>query len=151
MVHDYIEILKTYLMSWWKLLLIPIIFFVILMLIGILKNKNKKSIYSNVFLAVMFILLGLIKTVPVLLDISQNTTDVLEYKSAYYYNQAYFDDSYDIFAKQILVVKNDDTKIQLGDTTREFPFEMENGTIVFAEHSKIILDYTGYVIKESHF
>ena len=159
MEQEYLEILKDYLFTTWKILIVPILVIIIIMIITLAKNnwkiickrKYNKSIILEFVLVLLILISGTIYTIPVIFDITQNSIKIEQYEYAYYYNQAYSEDNYGLFQQPILVVKKDNTKIQLNDTTYDFPFEIENGTIIYATHSKIILEYSGTIINQDSF
>ena len=150
MPPEYLDILMEYLFFVWTILLIPIAVIIIAMIISLAKRKwkfNKTVIWEGVLL-VLIIILGVAYTAPVAIDTSQNSIEVAQYSYAYYYNQ---DESNGLFHRSILVETDNGTKVYLNDTKDNFPFEIENGTIIYAKHSKIILEYTGTVINQDHF
>lgn len=152
---QYADILSGYIAFTWKILCIPIIVLLVIFIVCLIKNRHNlkskkvvKGLLTDVFLLVCFLALGAVETVPAYLDIKENATAVVPYESAYYYNQS---DDVNIFKTPILVVLNDGTQMELGDASLDFPFETANGTITYAKHSKIILDYTGTVVHEDRF
>ena len=150
MPPKYLDILTEYLFFVWTILLIPIAIIIIAMIISLAKRKwkfNKTVIWEGILL-VLIIILGVAYTAPVAIDASQNSIEVAQYSYAYYYNQ---DESNGLFHRSILVETDNGTKVYLNDTKDNFPFEIENGTIIYAKHSKIILEYTGTVINQDHF
>ena len=159
MGQEYLIILNDYLQFMWKLLCIPIIAMIVIIVFSLAKRKWKlkqngkldKVIICELAIAFLISICGVIYTIPVLIDIDQNSITVESFKYAYYYNQAYTEDNYGLLQRPILVVKDDNSKIQLNDTTYHFPFEIENGTITYATHSRIILEYSGTVINQDGF
>ena len=150
MPPEYLDILMEYLFFVWTILLIPITVIIIALIISLAKRKwkfNKTVIWEGILL-VLIIILGVAYTAPVAIDASQNSIEVAQYSYAYYYNQ---DESNGLFHRSILVETDNGTKVYLNDTKDNFPFEIENGTIIYAKHSKIILEYTGTVINQDHF
>ena len=150
MPPEYLDILMEYLFFVWTILLIPIAVIIIAMIISLAKRKwkfNKTVIWEGILL-VLIIIIGVAYTAPVAIDASQNSIEVAQYSYAYYYNQ---DESNGLFHRSILVETDNGTKVYLNDTKDNFPFEIENGTIIYAKHSKIILEYTGTVINQDHF
>ena len=150
MPPEYLDILMEYLFFVWTILLIPIAVIIIAMIISLAKRKwkfNKTVIWEGILL-VLIIILGVAYTAPVAIDASQTSIEVAQYSYAYYYNQ---DESNGLFHRSILVETDNGTKVYLNDTKDNFPFEIENGTIIYAKHSKIILEYTGTVINQDHF
>lgn len=158
MIALYETILRDYIVSIWRFCLIPLTLVLVAFVAHIIKNRKKlksqktrKGIFLNVFLLLGIVLIGAIHTVPAATDIRQNAVIVAQYKSAYYYNQSYLNDEAFLGRNPIMVVLSDGTHLELGDTSFDFPFEMENGTIIYAKHSKIILEYSGTIIHEDHF
>ena len=150
MPPEYLDILMEYLFFVWTILLIPIAVIIIALIISLAKRKwkfNKTVIWEGILL-VLIIIIGVAYTAPVAIDASQNSIEIAQYSYAYYYNQ---DESNGLFHRSILVETDNGTKVYLNDTKDNFPFEIENGTIIYAKHSKIILEYTGTVINQDHF
>lgn len=156
---EYLLILKDYLGLIWSILSIPILIIIAIIIIGLAKRKWKiknnrkydKAFVFDMILVLLISLCGVIYTIPVLIDISRNSITTVSFEYAYYYNQAYTEDNYGLLQRPIMVEKEDDSKIQLNDTTYHFPFEIENGTITYATHSRIILEYSGTVINQDSF
>lgn len=147
---EHLEILIEYLFFVWTILLVPIGILIIAIIISLVKRKgkfNKIVVWEGVVLALVLIM-GIAYTAPVAIDVSQNSIETAQYSYAYYYNQ---DESNNLFYRSVLVKTDDETKLYLNDVKDDFPYEIENGTIIYAKHSKIILEYTGTVINQDHF
>ena len=157
MKNEYIEILNTYIFSIWKFLLFPIIIILSIAVFKFFCSKKKKikntikDYLIIIFLFFGFITIGCIHTFPAIIDANQNSIENITFESAYYYNQSVLNDDAMLGTKPILVCKTDGTKIELQDSTFDFPFEIENGTIIYAKNSKIILEYSGNIINENHY
>lgn len=159
MNETYVDLLTTYIYAVWKLILIPIAVFIAVMVIDLIKRKGKiikdkkisKVFLVDVFLIVGVIVIGLIHTVPVQMDIKENSVEKVSFETAYYHNQSYMNGDSMLGLNPVLVELDDGTKLELGDSTFDFPFEVENGTIIYAKHSKIILEYSGKVTHNDSF
>jgi len=155
MENEFTEILQSYIISMWKLFLIPILIIVIAAIVKFVKNKKSQRSIKDYLLIIFlfwgFIVCGCAHTVPAMIDLKQESVETTDFESAYYYNQSVINDNAMLGLKPILVCRTDGTEIELQDSTFDFPFEVEDGTITYAKHSKIILEYSGTVINENHF
>lgn len=156
MKTEYIELLNSYVFSIWRFLLLPIVLIVILTIIIFIKKRHSNKTFYKSFIICMFVFCGLItigcvNTIPAIIDINSDKVITAEFKTAYYYNQSYLNDQSMLGLNPILVVKPDGTQIECQDLTFKFPYEVNDGVIIYAPHSRIILDYSGEVIKENHF
>ena len=159
MKFEYYDLLNDYIFSIWKFLLIPIAVFVLILVADLIKRKGKitlngkisKIFIIDMFLIVGVIVIGLVHTVPVKMDINENAIEKVSFETAYFYNQSYLNDDALLGINPILFELEDGTKLELGDPTFDFPYEVENGTVVYAKHSRIILDYSGTIIHNDKF
>lgn len=159
MKFEYYDLLNDYIISIWKFLLIPIAVFVVILVVDLIKRKGKivlngkisKVFIIDMFLIVGVIVIGLVHTLPVKMDINENAIEKVSFETAYFYNQSYLNDDALLGINPILFELEDGTKLELGDTTFDFPYEVENGTVVYAKHSRIILDYSGTIIHSNRF
>lgn len=159
MNFEYYDLLKDYIISIWKLLLIPIAVFVIMLVVDLIKRKGKivqngkisKVFLVDSFLIIGIVVIGLVHTVPVKMDINENAVEKASFETAYYYNQSYLNDDAMLGLKPVLFELEDGTKLELGDPTFDFPYEVENGTVVYAKHSRIILEYSKITTKTDSF
>lgn len=152
MSEQYIEILKHFTYNVWIIIFVVLIAFLFVFLITIFlkKKKNKKIEKTDIaiwsFLVSLVIACGLIETVPVYMDIKGNDIEQIEYISAYYFKD-YTDESASPHYTPITAELQNGSKIDLKAYVY-FPNEMKNGTIIYARHSTIILEYTGDVVSE---
>lgn len=159
MNEAYVELLTSYMLAVWKLLLIPIAVFVVVLVVDFVKRKWKivqngkisKVFLVDSFLIIGIVVMGLVHTVPVKMDINKNAIENVSFETAYFYNQSYLNEDVLLGYNPILFELEDGTKLELGDTTFDFPFEVENGTVVYAKHSRIILEYSGTVVHTDSF
>lgn len=159
MNETYVDLLTTYIFSVWKLLLIPIAVFVVVLVVDLIKRKGKivqngkisKVFLVDSFLIIGIVVIGLVHTVPVKMDINKNAIEKVSFETAYFYNQSYLNGDVLLGLNPILFELEDGTKLELGDPTFDFPFEVENGTVVYAKHSRIILDYSGTIKHNNRF
>lgn len=159
MNFDYYGLLKDYIISVWKLLLIPIAVFVVVLVVDLIKRKGKivqngkisKVFLVDSFLIIGIVVIGLVHTIPVKMDINENSVEKVTFETAYFYNQSYLNGDVLLGLNPILFELEDGTKLELGDPTFDFPFEVENGTVVYAKHSRIILEYSGTATKTNSF
>lgn len=159
MNEAYVELLTSYMLAVWKLLLIPIAVFVVVLVVDFVKRKWKivqngkisKVFLVDSFLIIGIVVIGFVHTVPVKMDINKNAIENVSFETAYFYNQSYLNEDVLLGYNPILFELGDGTKLELGDTTFDFPFEVENGTVVYAKHSRIILEYSGTVVHTDSF
>lgn len=159
MNFDYYDLLNYYIISIWKFLLIPIAVFVVILVADLIKRKGKivqngkisKVFIIDMFLIVGVIVIGLVHTVPVKIDINESAIEKVSFETAYFYNQSYLNGDVLLGLNPILFELEDGTKLELGDPTFDFPFEVENGTVVYAKHSRIIIDYIGTIKHNNRF
>lgn len=149
---EYSEILSAHISAIWKLLSLPIVISLVISIVFFAKNAKGFKKFTNCIIFVLgIIVIGLVNTIPAFMDLRNNSTETITFKTAYYYNQSYLNDEAWLGLRPILIIKSDGTQIECQDSNLDFPYEIKDGKITYAKHSKIILDYSGTVIHEDSF
>ena len=154
MNEQYLNTLTDYLKlecKWFIIILGILLLYAVVKIIISKKKGRKLNIKSSLLFAILVffvIVLELINIIPVSLDIKENSVESIEYSTAYVSNQ---DKPNSLWKVPILVEGSNGPMITLQNTSEDFPYATENGTIIYAKHSKIILEYSAKVIHKDHF
>lgn len=122
--------------------IVPILICIILIIAEIKRKTFNKTSLVVVFIGIVFCSIGLWHTIEVKLDITQNSIISVDFNNSKYYADT-TDSSGDFFTfAQTVTVYSDDGKV-LDLICREdiFPYDAQQGEIIYAEHTKMILEY----------
>lgn len=128
--------------------LVFIVIFVIssiVLIVELMKKKRKKAILAELIIMAFAFSGILIVFIPVQLDISQNNIVQVNYSNGLFYNQSTNKDF--SLATPYLFETNEDYNIELS-VVDGIPDHLENGTIIYAEHSRVLLEYTGKEVND---
>ena len=115
---------------------------IILIIIEIIRKTFNKVSLIAVFIGIVFFSIGLWHTIDVKLDISQNAV-----VSVGFYNSKYYADTTDssgdffTFAQTVTIQTVDGNALDLICREDIFPYDAKEGQIIYAKHTKMILDY----------
>ena len=142
MINQYVEILNRYLIHCWIFCLVPILICIILIIVEIKRKTFNKTSLLLVFIGIVFLGIGLWHTVDVKLDINQNSIISVDFNNSKYYADT-TDSSGDFFtfAQTVTVYSIDGELIDLICREDIFPYDAQQGKIIYAKHTKMILEY----------
>lgn len=105
------------------------------------KTFNKISLLV-VFVGIVFLGIGLWHTIDVKLDISQNSIISVDFNnSKYYANTTDSSGDFFTFAQTVTVYSVDGKALDLICREDIFPYDAQRGKIIYAKHTKMILEY----------
>lgn len=146
MSGTYLEILNDYTFKRWILVIITMFVTAVIGAIWFKYTKTNKKVVLLVTLLLIpgFALANVIDLIPVKSDIRNNAVEQVEFSSAYYEPES---GGLSYVTTDIRVKPTKGKSFVLKDS-QKFPYEMKNGTIIYASRSKIILKYSGTVVRE---
>ena len=142
MLSEYIEILNRYLLHCWIFCSVPILICAILISVEIKRKTINKTSLIVIFIGIVFLSVGLWHTIDVKLDIIQNSVVSVDFNNSKYYADT-TDSSGDFFtfAQTVTVQSVDGNVVDLICREDIFPYDAKEGQIIYAEHTKMILEY----------
>lgn len=142
MLDQYIDILNRYLVHCWIFCGVPILICVIWCLVELKRKTFDKTSLLIVLIGIIFLCIGLWHTIEVRLDINQNAVITIYVDNSKYYADT-TDSSGDFFtfAQTVTIQTTDGDVLDLICREDIFPYDAQQGKIVYAKHTKMILEY----------
>lgn len=148
MNSEYKSILYEYFFQQNLIFILIFVISSIVLIVELIKKKRKKVILEELILPVFAFIGILTGLISVQLDISQNNIVQVSYYEGYYYNNGnqYTTDDF-TFATPYYFKTNVGYNIELS-VVDDIPGHLKNGTIIYAEHSRVLLEYTGKEVND---
>ena len=146
-MQNYIDLIKHFYSL--EMIIAAVAFVVVVLVTAILifKKKLKKALPVGVIVSVLIASFFGVVAYDMNRDINcikANDIEIVSFSEAGF-NTKYNDN--DILLTPVVAKLNDGNELSL-KSIKSFPAEIKNGTVTYLEKSRIILDYSGDVVKE---